>query len=119
MKVELNEQSKMGEIQIISDTTEEVDEFLSEINEIKKLTEDNINFYIDSIQKQSLIENISKNEENIINNMLSTGINLMKETLVEYIENYDEVVIDLEYDYDERIVVIEHLLYVAKDRIIN
>lgn len=66
MKVELDEKSKMGRVRIVSDTQEEVDEFFSEINKIIKLTEDNINFYISSIQKQNLIEDISESEEDVI-----------------------------------------------------
>lgn len=119
MRVELDEQSKMGGVRIISDTREEVDEFFSEINKITKLTEDNINFYISSIQKQSLIEDISEPEEDIIYNMLSTGMSLIKETIMRYIENYHEIVIDLQYDYDERQVVIENILYVPEDRVIH
>lgn len=119
MRVELDEQSKMGGVRIISDTREEVDEFFSEINKITKLTEDNINFYISSIQKQNLIEDISESEEDIIYNMLSTGMSLIKETIMRYIENYHEIVIDLEYDYDERKVIIENILYVSEDRVIH
>lgn len=119
MRVELNEKSKMGSILFISDTTEEVDEFFSEINEILKLTEDNINFYISSIQKQSLIEDISESEEDVMSDMLSTGISLIKDTLMKYIENYHEIVIDLEYDFDERSVVIENMLYVPEDRVLH
>lgn len=119
MKVELNKKSKIGGVQIISDTTEEVDEFFSEINKITKLTGDNINFYISSIQKQNLIEDISESEEDVISDILSTGMSLIKDTIIKYIENYHEIVIDLQYDYDERQVVIENILYVPEDRVIH
>lgn len=119
MKVELDEKSKMGRVRIVSDTQEEVDEFFSEINKIIKLTEDNINFYISSIQKQNLIEDISESEEDVIYDMISTGMSLIKDTIIKYIENYHEIVIDLEYDYDERHVVIENMLYVPEDRVLH
>lgn len=119
MRVELDERSKIGGIMIISDTAEEVDEFFSEINKITKLTGDNINFYISSIQKQNLIEDISESEEDVMYNMLSTGMSLIKDIIMKYIENYHEIVIDLEYDYDERSVVIENILYVPEDRVIH
>lgn len=119
MRVELDERSKIGGIMIISDTTEEVDEFFSEIDKITKLTGDNINFYISSIQKQNLIEDISESEEAVIYNMLSTGMSLIKDIIVKYIENYYEIVIDIEYDYDERSVIIENILYVSENRVIH
>lgn len=119
MRVELNEKSKMGSIRIVSDTQEEANEFFSEINKITKLTEDNINFYISSIQKQNLIEDITESEEDVMSDMLSTGISLIKDTLMKYIENYHEIVIDLEYDFDERSVVIENMLYVPEDRVLH
>lgn len=119
MRVELDEQSKIGGIMIISDTREEVDEFFSEIDKITKLTGDNINFYIASIQKQNLIEDISESEEDVIYNMLSTGMSLIKDIIVKHIENYHEIVIDIEYDYDERSVVIENILYVPENRVIH
>lgn len=119
MKVELDEKSKMGRVRIVSDTQEEANEFFSEINKITKLTEDNINFYISSIQKQNLIEDITESEEDIMSDMLSTGISLIKNTLMKYIENYHEIVIDLEYDFDERSVVIENMLYVPEDRVLH
>lgn len=119
MRVELNEKSKMGSIRIVSDTQEEANEFFSEINKITKLTENNINFYISSIQKQNLIEDITESEEDVMSDMLSTGISLIKDTLMKYIENYHEIVIDLEYDFDERSVVIENMLYVPEDRVLH
>ena len=119
MRVELDERSKIGGIMIISDTTEEVDDFFSEIDKITKLTGDNINFYISSIQKQNLIEDISESEEAVIYNMLSTGMSLIKDIIVKHIENYHEIVIDIEYNYDERSVVIENILYVPENRVIH